>query len=172
MVSNNASRPRRTAGPIPVVPHTCGCQIFGYVRRPGILMDQPTVTSPVRRTAAIRPRVMVGGDPQFGTWYSTSPIGLGQQRGGRDRPERGRHHHLILHLLAMAAHPVADQSPQESRGMRQVPEHVCRWALAPGLDRRSRVAPGHDHGPQTIGDESRLYRGPGSSPPATGGYRR
>ncbi len=39
-------------------------------------------------------------------------------------------------------------------------EHACRWKLAPGLDHRGRVAPGHDAGPSDNGDESRLCRGP------------
>ena len=37
--------------------------------------------------------------------------------------------------------------PRQSRGLHQMPEHACRWNLAPGLDQRGRVAPGHDPGP-------------------------
>jgi hypothetical protein len=44
--------------------------------------------------------------------------------------------------------------------MHQMPEHVCRWNLAPGQDQRSRVTPGYDRGPRTHRDESRLCRGP------------
>jgi hypothetical protein len=34
----------------------------------------------------------------------------------------------------------------QSRGLHQMPEHACRWNLAPGLDQRGRVALGHDVG--------------------------
>jgi len=50
--------------------------------------------------------------------------------------------------------------PRQSRGLHQMSEHACRWNLAPGLDQRGRVAPGHDVGHRTNGDESRLCRGP------------
>jgi hypothetical protein len=53
-----------------------------------------------------------------------------------------------------------DAGPRQSRGMHQMPEHVCRWNLAPGQDQRSRVTPGYDRGPRTHRDESRLCRGP------------
>jgi hypothetical protein len=36
--------------------------------------------------------------------------------------------------------------PRQSRGLRRMAEHACRWKLAPSLDQRGRVAPGHDAG--------------------------
>jgi transposase InsO family protein len=36
--------------------------------------------------------------------------------------------------------------PRQSRSLHQMPEHACRWKLAPGLGQRGRVAPGHDAG--------------------------
>jgi hypothetical protein len=51
--------------------------------------------------------------------------------------------------------------------MHQMPEHVCRWNLAPGQDQRSRVTPGYDRGPRTQRDESRLCRGPVTAPRPT-----
>ena len=34
--------------------------------------------------------------------------------------------------------------PRQSRGLHRMSEHAYRWHLAPGLDQRGRVAPGHD----------------------------
>jgi hypothetical protein len=36
--------------------------------------------------------------------------------------------------------------PGKVSGLHQMPEYACRWNLAPGLDQRGRVAPGHDPG--------------------------
>jgi hypothetical protein len=65
--------------------------------------------------------------------------------------------------LARSAAQTADSRAPASRGRHQTGRTclACRWNLAPGLDQRGRVAPGHDPGHRTNGNESLPCRGPG-----------
>jgi hypothetical protein len=54
----------------------------------------------------------------------------------------------------------SSSGPRQSRGLHQMPEHACRWNLAPGLEQRRRVVPGHDVGSSDKGGTNRDFAGP------------